>query len=372
MGFVAAVLNSRLWRAFNHLGVVQLLASVAVAIFSAGGVLAIASAWLETIPGPAQALILLGVAVLAFALLVGVFGWVNTVRRTPASSQLPVAPGATDEPGSASTSAPEKTISEALVRPAAFDPNAKLYVNQRVHLSDLVRDIHPPLIRNRTFEGCEIIGPAFLHPRDSGIIEDIDLNTSGVVSVMQVEPGTPLAGVVVASGCVFRDCGFHEIVLVGDADLVAKLRAELKLADPQQSPFVSHQAVPTHGIDVRCTTCGWEGAITEFEAHKAGGRRDPDAHLLETACREGALLWERYADHPMRDGQEQADQQLRDRLRAWEGLVRRALGRGPDRERFDAPVNTSGMDNRIQVSREQLRVKLDVIREIAGEQGIKC
>ena len=155
--------------------------------------------------------------------------------------------------------------------PPPFDPNAKLFVNQKVHLSDLVRDIHPPLIRNRTFEGCEIIGPAFLHPRDSGIIEDIDLNTSGVVSVVQVQEGQPLAGVIVASGCVFRNCGFHEVVLVGDANFVARFRAELKLADAPK-PKTTHTAAPTHGTDVRCS-CGWEGSITELEAHKkeAGG-----------------------------------------------------------------------------------------------------
>jgi hypothetical protein len=97
-----------------------------------------------------------------------------------------------------------------------------------------------------------------------------------------------------------------------------------------------------------------------------------DPNLIEAACSIGGLLWDLYGDHPIGSGQEKADQLLRDKLREWETLVRKALGDNPDRERFDAPVNTSGMDHRIQVAKEQLRVKLEILRDIARERAVRC
>ena len=155
------------------------------------------------------------------------------------------------------------------VRPDMTDPNAPLFQRRRVHLNDLVRDIHPALIRNRTFEDCDIIGPAVLHVRDFGVLENTLMNV-GSVGVLVVPVGMPMTGMIVASGCVFRGCAFHEVVFAGDEEFAKKVKSELLVAGPQSNVITAAD----RGTDVRCS-CGWTGSIDEVQGHTAAAHTAP-------------------------------------------------------------------------------------------------
>jgi hypothetical protein len=154
-----------------------------------------------------------------------------------------------------------------------------------------------------------------------------------------------------------------------------EIRWEISTGDPQHPAigFLPEAVVRrTHATDDHAST-----RVAAQSAQGSGTARNASAQVTDTdlvkaACSAGGLLWEIYSDHPIGSGQEQADRVLRDRLREWENLVHRALGNGPDRDMFDSPVNTSGMDNRIQVATEQLRVKREILRNIARERGVSC
>jgi hypothetical protein len=112
-------------------------------------------------------------------------------------------------------------------------PTATYFSHQRVYVSDVVRDIDPPVLKDKVFEDCEIIGPAILAPEGSVISHCV---FNGVLASMMYElpGGRWLIGVIGVQDCIFRRCQFSQIGWMGNSRLVQDIATATGSAMPAQ------------------------------------------------------------------------------------------------------------------------------------------
>jgi hypothetical protein len=95
-----------------------------------------------------------------------------------------------------------------------------------VRIATLVEP-NAPVIRDATFRGCTILGPALIAPAGAGQITNsrFDADPSGLFWVPADDrPSQQPSGVIVAINCIFDDCTFVGIGIATTRDKVANMR----------------------------------------------------------------------------------------------------------------------------------------------------
>jgi hypothetical protein len=108
--------------------------------------------------------------------------------------------------------------------PPTMDETRMTYIQNRdIYISDLVR--HEDKISARVFENCLIIGPAIItfigcDARDSGFEGDLE-------SLFIEVPERRILGAIAFENCLFRNCHFRRVGIIGTPDLIQYLRGAL-------------------------------------------------------------------------------------------------------------------------------------------------
>ena len=107
--------------------------------------------------------------------------------------------------------------------PAPFATADELLTNhfkgRSVKLADLVGKLEITIIRSKTFEDCDIHGPAVIYLMNYTKLVDNSfrgaLDTTFIVTTQKV-----VTGVIGLEDCVFRKCNFHNISIIGSPEAI--------------------------------------------------------------------------------------------------------------------------------------------------------
>lgn len=118
-----------------------------------------------------------------------------------------------------------------VARPSTFaaipDLIPSVLQNKNVRLVDLA--MQDPIVRNRTFEDCQIYGPAVLVP-ERCVFYQCHMDTAGDAGFIKTT-NERLWGVLRFEGCVFRRCSFYKIGFIGPPEAIDRLRSQVTLVD---------------------------------------------------------------------------------------------------------------------------------------------
>jgi hypothetical protein len=128
---------------------------------------------------------------------------------------------------------PKQSATGLIVRPpATADELRQNYIRDRsVWLTDFVRESdRPPIIRNKTFENCNVNGPAIVYAVGptvyyGGSIAIRSLDDAYIT--VDPDPARQLIGIVGLDGCTFRDCRFAQIGFIGTPDDRERAREQI-------------------------------------------------------------------------------------------------------------------------------------------------
>jgi hypothetical protein len=98
------------------------------------------------------------------------------------------------------------------------------FENQAVLIALVDRD--EGAIRDKTFDGCEINGPAVVAPTDCNF-DGCTFNGDPEALMWEVPQGTRRIGLVGLVRCQFRNCTFTDIGMAGTPKTIADFRKAL-------------------------------------------------------------------------------------------------------------------------------------------------
>ena len=106
----------------------------------------------------------------------------------------------------------------------------KYFADVKINIADLLKE--GLILKGKTFERCQIVGPALLRPI-KGIITECHFKasfpTEGPRDYMWIVPeGRNLVGVIGVEDCLFKQCWFIDIAMVGREQEVASWMSESK------------------------------------------------------------------------------------------------------------------------------------------------
>lgn len=84
---------------------------------------------------------------------------------------------------------------------------------------------HDGLIRGRTFDDCDIYGPAVIHISGAGVGQLVSCTISGSAQNSLVVTQALPIGAIVTLDCNFMNCRFYKISFVGTKEQIAHFRA---------------------------------------------------------------------------------------------------------------------------------------------------
>lgn len=90
------------------------------------------------------------------------------------------------------------------------DPMAKTYENRRIFLNEFCLPSFP-LIENKTFINCEIIGPSNIVLEYGNNVQEVRYPISDAVLM---KPNHQLFNAIIVRNCVFRQCSFQRITFL--------------------------------------------------------------------------------------------------------------------------------------------------------------
>ena len=92
---------------------------------------------------------------------------------------------------------------------------------EMVRISDVVSE-GDPLISGVTFNRCHILGPGFIKPQNQNTFEFCSCPSRDIL--IAVPPGSPIAGAIILSRNVFRQCYFDAVNVVGTPQDISDVR----------------------------------------------------------------------------------------------------------------------------------------------------
>jgi hypothetical protein len=108
--------------------------------------------------------------------------------------------------------------------PATAEESAQRYIRGRtLRIAELARD--DLIIRSRTFEDCDIYGPAVLIAVGTGIMQECGFEGDAETVFWEIPAErVRIAGAIALEDCVFRRCRFSKIGLAGTREFIKKAR----------------------------------------------------------------------------------------------------------------------------------------------------
>lgn len=96
------------------------------------------------------------------------------------------------------------------------------FANQRVVLNDILIPETPPIIADKVFENCDIVGPAIITFIGTGLMLACSFDGSPLSTFYEVEEGRGLVGIIGMKDCTIRNSRLHRIGLVGTKAQIAQ------------------------------------------------------------------------------------------------------------------------------------------------------
>lgn len=91
------------------------------------------------------------------------------------------------------------------------------YINgHSFHIYEIAKESK---ILDKTFEDCDIFGPAVIHPAGAGQISDCSFEGSIDMTFIKTTQNR-LVGIILAQNCIFKKCRFHNIAIIGNPESV--------------------------------------------------------------------------------------------------------------------------------------------------------
>jgi len=98
--------------------------------------------------------------------------------------------------------------------------------DMNIRIADLTNE--EMYIRNKTFDHCDLWGPAMIVFSDSTIATNVGIiivKPEDKDAIFVETTNRSVAGAVVFDNCVIRDCKLHRIGFIGDHDRITTLKA---------------------------------------------------------------------------------------------------------------------------------------------------
>jgi hypothetical protein len=144
-------------------------------------------------------------------------------------------------PGAAESSAFARLESESSESWYPFasdpiDPAASLYENKKILLSDLLRD-RAPVLEERTFKDCAIIGPAIVAFAWPYFFQDCKWYTGAADEMFMQAPENKLvAGIAVFHSCTFIRCDWYYIGIIAPDEQLKEFKEKTLRTSLVQTP----------------------------------------------------------------------------------------------------------------------------------------
>jgi len=104
-------------------------------------------------------------------------------------------------------------------------PEELTKIHVQGHTFQIANLMHNGKLIDRTFEDCDIWGPAVVVLSGSSLMHDCGIHgTPDSAVIVVTDDQRVVQGVVEAQRCVFRRCQFHDVAFLGTADKVQKFR----------------------------------------------------------------------------------------------------------------------------------------------------
>lgn len=102
-----------------------------------------------------------------------------------------------------------KYDSKFMQETGGVDPLSKVFEDKRIYLNDFVLP-SSTIVSDKTFVGCEIVGPANIY-----LVEDYSINDvrPGKVDAVVLEGKNHFNNGYIFRNCAFRSCTFHRVTL---------------------------------------------------------------------------------------------------------------------------------------------------------------
>jgi uncharacterized protein YjbI with pentapeptide repeats len=109
------------------------------------------------------------------------------------------------------------------------DPMARVFENVDISLFDLYRNSFwngEQILKDRTFKGCQIEGPAVMTVLPGTNFDGVDFGqTGGDIRNLVLRPAGPqkVIGTIPVQNCTFIDCVFHGVGFTGPEDFLQQI-----------------------------------------------------------------------------------------------------------------------------------------------------
>lgn len=102
--------------------------------------------------------------------------------------------------------------------------------NMDIRIADLVREDF--IIRGRIFENCHIYGPAILGAIGTdNIVYNPKLRQISKNGYFVATTNKEISGAIGVDGCVFKNCTFHRISIIGPPAIIEKMKKDIGFQD---------------------------------------------------------------------------------------------------------------------------------------------
>ena len=102
-------------------------------------------------------------------------------------------------------------------------PIGKHLQGETVRLHDLVGE-KAPIIREKTFEDCDLLGPAMIWVSGTGAFISCGFDGDPDSLFVEIPEQRPLMSVIQMHDCVFRTCRFNRVGIIGLPEDIANWR----------------------------------------------------------------------------------------------------------------------------------------------------
>lgn len=93
-----------------------------------------------------------------------------------------------------------------------------------IRIGNLAREDN--VIRNRTFDNCQIYGPSVILPSGCTFIKCL-FDTSNRDSIFIITTNKTIANATVFEFCIFKNCVFHKMSFIGPSELIEDLKSKI-------------------------------------------------------------------------------------------------------------------------------------------------
>jgi hypothetical protein len=111
------------------------------------------------------------------------------------------------------------------------------FKGEKVYIADFIEPEKTAAIRGKTFEDCEIWGPAVLEPAPGTVLSGtiVGNHDQTLISIPDSQKFQTM-GYIPVQGCIFKNCRMIRISLAGSSEMIEKAKKALQINPPADQP----------------------------------------------------------------------------------------------------------------------------------------